>query len=338
MPPTKRNRTKLPEFRCLRRRWERLKEPGGMGSLLEFAKNQKSSFDLTELDKELSKIEFYSRYRKQRRKYKRPSYIIHHTFSVYCMDLIDMSNLAWYNSNRKWILVVLDQFSKRLALVSQKSKSRSDTAEALEKALKNLSKGGKRFPEKICSDDGLEFKNAKVQALLNRYGIYHYAIRSKNKSSLCENVIKHTKIVLYKYMDINNTKRYLDILQDVADKHNATIHNSHKFAPNQVTDSNAEEAFSRMNGHLQGKPRLPPKYEVGNYVRVAGRRLTFQKGYRNLYSSKIFRVKKVVFRPPVYTFVLEGADKKVLPTTFVAEELSLASSENQEDTQDGSTN
>lgn len=324
MPATgkKKKKQPIPQFKWLKKNWENVRQAGGLSSLTEFARSRKNAFDLNELEHELSKIELFSRYRRQRRRYKRPKIIINGPHQYYCTDLIVMGDLAWHNGNHSYILLLKDMFSKRISLVAQKFKTGADTARALEKALKLLSRGGRKYARKLNSDMGLEYWNKEVKAVLKKYNIHHYAVKTNQKASMCENAVRRVKSYLYKHMSVMNTKRWIDILPEVARRINTTVSDAHGYKPDDVNDSNAEEVFSRLYGKLLQKKRKPARYTVGQKVRISGNRLTFQKGYKHLYSPMVFEITKVLDTYPVFSFRLKDPSGKELDTSFVAEELS----------------
>lgn len=49
----------------IERAWSNILNPGGLGSLTNFARNQKTSKNLRQLEKSLSRIEAFSRHRRQ---------------------------------------------------------------------------------------------------------------------------------------------------------------------------------------------------------------------------------------------------------------------------------
>lgn len=312
------------EDKYVERAYSNSRDPAFLSSLTAFAKSRKNAVNLKNLEKSLSKIEAYSIHKPVRVKYKRPAQIIHSPNYNYCVDLIDMQKYKYQNNHYGWILVCMDSFSKVLSLVKLKNKSGKETAVAMEIALKELSRGGKKYPNQIHSDAGREILNTHVQAVFEKYKIHHYTSKSQNKSFFCERVIREVKGSIFKWFSLKKTTRWVDILPQLAINHNNKIHSSHKMKPKDVNEGNSGLCFSRMFKRLLKTPRKPHKYSVGSLVRVSGKRLIFRKGYLPGFSRRIFRVKAIKNTFPVYSYTLETTDSnEELAGTYVDSELSL---------------
>jgi len=74
---------------------------------------------------------------------------------IWSTDLIDVENYNGFNKKRKYILTVIDNFSRFVfaqGLVNKEPKS-------IIKAFENIHKISKVYPTKIISDNGSEFVN-----------------------------------------------------------------------------------------------------------------------------------------------------------------------------------
>ena len=78
---------------------------------------------------------------------------------------------------------------------------------------------------RLNSDEGKEFYNQHVKRVLDKRGIIHYSVSSREiKASLTERLIRTIKGKLYKYMSHNNTRRYIDVLPDIIESYNNSYH------------------------------------------------------------------------------------------------------------------
>ena len=80
---------------------------------------------------------------------------------IWGADLVDMKKLAKENDNFKYILMIIDVFSKFGWVVPLKRKTGAAVKSALEKIF------SKNTPSKLWADKGTEFYNAKVKNLLS---------------------------------------------------------------------------------------------------------------------------------------------------------------------------
>ena len=113
-----------------------------------------------------AKIEAYLRsnavHSKHRRiikkKFPRRKVLSRFPFDLFMADLIEYPQLKFHNSNYRFILVVIDCFTRKIWAVPMKFKTAQWTADAFESIFKTFDK----FPVHIVTDGGLEFYNSQV--------------------------------------------------------------------------------------------------------------------------------------------------------------------------------
>jgi len=129
---------------------------------------------------------------------------------LFQIDLIDLSSLSTYNSSHRYLLMCIDVFSKYAWCVPLKTKSGREVTEAMESILQD------RQCALLQSDKGSEFLNNTFQQMLKRYGIKFYTSEnSDTKAAVCERLNRTIKEKMWRYFTHNNTRRYLDVLQDI---------------------------------------------------------------------------------------------------------------------------
>ena len=79
---------------------------------------------------------------------------------------------------------------------------------------------------------------------------------------------------------------YFDVLADVVDKSNNTVHRNIKMRPIDVTP----DSYAEYNEDSNEKD---PKFKVGNHVRISKYRNIFAKGYIQIWSEESFVVIKL---------------------------------------------
>lgn len=315
--------------RYISRRWGNLHNEEGLASLTAFARAHKNAYNLKELEKSLSRIPAFSMHRRTRKNTPRPAIIINRPFYSYCADLIQLTTLKKQNSGYAWVLIVLDQFRKYVSLQPLKSKTGIETAEALKKALKEMSSGRRKGTVKhLTVDAGKEFLNTHVKELLRKEGITLHVSKTNAGAPLCERSIKFVKSLMWRYMTLHNTKRWVDIVPKIAWKVNNRVSDATGFKPKDINDSNSEQAFSNMYSRLVRQKRKPNKHKVGDTVRVSGSRTAFSKMYFPGFSKDLYRVKKVIDTWPMPSYQLETLDGKELESSYTDSELSLAPLDN----------
>ena len=224
-----------------------------------------------------------------KKKFPRRHIIVHFPFTIFMGDLIEYqsNDYKYANGGNKFILILIDVFTKKAYARPVKRKNKFDMAIAMQSILSELD----HYPNTLITDEGLEFYNRNVEEVLDKYAIHHYSIKSKMKASVAERFIRTLKSRLEKYFVKNKTKRWIDILPQMIENYNNTPHRSIGMSPNQVTDSNADKVFKKMFPDLQleAKPRLA----VGNIVRKLKEKTIFDKGYKQSWSDELYQVTQI---------------------------------------------
>lgn len=228
-------------------------------------------------------------------------------------DLIDMSPLKKYNDDYKYVLVVIDVFSKVAFSACLKTKKSTDMIQAFESLLPKIG----HF-QKLQTDMGREFFNEPFQAWLKQHNIELFHTHNfDTKATIAERFIRTLKEKLWRYFTYTNTRRYLEVLPSLVNAYNNTYHRSIKRAPNTVTAENQEEVWQTLYGQAELKT---PKLKIGDTVRLSMTRMRFRKGYLPGWTDEIFQVAQVLnTNPPNYK--IKDLKGEILEGSFYEEEL-----------------
>ena len=211
------------------------------------------------------------------------------------IDLIDATKLSKANEGMKFILVLIDAFSRELWLHPQPTKNAKDTLKSLSILLE---KSG--MPHRIRGDSGREFLNKLIENKIEANGIkYINVTNEKSKAAFAERVICTFKKKLYKYLHSNQTERYIDVLQDLVDSYDNTYHNTIKMKPNDVNKSNELKLWMRLYLPTFLKAGKPPKYKIGDTVRITKYRKKFDKEHEMQWTQELHTIAKVIYALPM---------------------------------------
>lgn len=134
-------------------------------------------------------------------------------------DLIEMQQFKKENRGYRYILIVIDVFSKRVYAESLKDKTANEVTKAMENIFNKVGQPVKN----LHTDSGKEFYNAIMKQLLIRYGnINHYSTYTNKKASICERSIRTLKRKLYEQFSLRGSYKWYDILQKVIYTYNNT--------------------------------------------------------------------------------------------------------------------
>ena len=183
--------------------------------------------------------------------------------NIWGADLADMQLLSKYNKTIRFLLCVIDIFSKYAWVVPLKDKK----GISIVKAFQIILKQSNRKPNKIWVDKGSEFYNAYLKKWLRDNDIVMY----EGKSVIAERFIKTLKGKIYKYMTSVSKNVYIDKLDDIVDEYNNTYHTILKMKPINVKDNTYINTSKEINNK-------DPKFKVGDHVRISKYKTFLLKG------------------------------------------------------------
>ena len=113
-----------------------------------------------------------------------------------------------------------------------------------------------------------------------------YSTFNEGKSVVAERFIRTLKNKIFKHMTTISKNVYFDVLDDIVNKYNNTIHRTIKMKPIDVTD----DSFAEYNEELN---KRNPKFKVGDHVRISKYKNIFANRYASNWSILvIFVIKK----------------------------------------------
>ena len=104
-----------------------------------------------------------------KKKFKRNKIIVNGIDDTWQADLVDLSNLSEVNDDYKWLLTVIDVFSKFAWAIPLKNKQSNSVVEGFQKILQSG-----RYPNKLQTDQGNEFLNKNLKKLLKNVNMYMF--------------------------------------------------------------------------------------------------------------------------------------------------------------------
>ena len=152
-------------------------------------------------------------------------------------------------------------------VVPLKDKRRITIVNAFQKI---ISKG--RKPNKIWADQGGEFYNNLFKMFLKINNIEMYSTYIEQKSVVAERFIRTLKKKIFKHMLSISKNIYFDVLDDIVNNYNDTVHRTTKMKPiDVISDSYAE--------YNEDSNETKSKRKVGDRVKISKYKNTFAKGY-----------------------------------------------------------
>ncbi|QKS69576.1 putative integrase [Drosophila-associated adintovirus 2] len=270
----------------------------------------------------MSKLQVVSEIHKQARKnFLRRKYVQKGINDTWQIDLVEMIPFFKQNDGYRYLLTVIDTFSKFSYAEPVKSKSANDIVEALRKVFKN----SKKTPKNIQSDQGKEFFNKQFLGLMNEMNINHYHTYTHLKASICERFNRTLKNLMWKMFSYQGNYRWVHKLHQLINKYNNAYHRTIKMKPSEVCRQNEKFILQSVYNQLKIFPKH--KYFVGDFVRVSKYKGVFAKGYEPNWTTEIFKIIKIKSTYPV-TYLLRDYKNEIIKGSFYEEELQRVKNKN----------
>lgn len=231
-------------------------------------------------------------------------------------DLVEMIPYAKQNRNMKYILTVINIFSKVAYARALKNKSATEVTKAMDSVLSSIG-----HPiEHLNVDNGKEFYNAPMKKMLERRRIHMYSTFTTKKAAIVERFNRSLKNRMWKEFSFRGSYKWIDILDSLVDDYNFTKHRTIKMRPVDVNTSNERYLLKTVYRSPFPLRRPKNKFKKGDSVRISKYKHIFAKGYTPNWTTEIFKIKTVQSTNPV-TYLLVDHEGRDITGTVYAEEL-----------------
>ena len=149
---------------------------GALGGVERFAKAHGLSHKQAE--KELQSVLSYTLHKPRRKRFPTLPTMVYGRDEQWQLDLVEMQKLSKWNKGMKYLLTVIDVFSKATWAEPIKNKGAKEMVNALNRIKKRLSP---RRPLRVQTDKATEFYNAAVQAWFKKEGWDHFSTEGDSK-------------------------------------------------------------------------------------------------------------------------------------------------------------
>lgn len=288
-------------------------KPGSFGGVRQFA--DASDISPKKAQSLLQAIDAYTKFKPIRKRFPRRKTVAYRKFELMQADLADMQAYARQNAGFRYILVVIDVFSKYVFYIPVKNKTPQEVKRAFKKVFAIAT------PKFMQTDQGMEFAAKEMQRFFKKHDVRWYHTFSEIKAALAERQIRTLKERLERIFYHRGSHKYVDILQDLADQYNTTKHSRIGIEPTNVDESNEAAIFTKLYGS-NGKHTKKPVLNIGDQVRVYRKKATFSKGYEKNWTDEVFTIVRIrMSHPPVY-YLSDAANEEV-KGGFYKEELNV---------------
>lgn len=216
-------------------------------------------------------------------------------------DLIELSSLAPQNDGVKFLLVVIDTFSRYAWIEPLKSKNASEVLKAFKKIEQEMPGG---MGKQLMTDQGGEYTNKEFQKFLKEKKIQ--VVIPNNKAPHVERFNRTFQNILYRDMEERQSERYINRLPILLDMYNNRRHRIINTTPhNAEMESNYEKVLKSLELYYKKaapKTKRKPKFEVGDLVRISAHKTLFRKGYYQSFKPMVYKISAVLKHLPVVMY------------------------------------
>jgi len=190
-------------------------------------------------------------------------------------DLVDISDISRYNEGIKYLLIVIDIFSRFASAEPLKDKNASTFTNAMNEILKEITPK----PEILITDNGSEFISKPFETLIKDNNISHdFAnVGDHKKLGIVDRFVRTLRELINRYMIANKTNKYINVFQDLIFNYNNSYHRGIKGKPAKVA-INSPKLIKIMKEKDKLANEEEQQFFVGDNVRYIKNKVMFEKG------------------------------------------------------------
>ena len=226
-----------------------------------------------------------SLHKRKIRNFPRTPIIVPGPYHSICADLIDYQRFSRKNHGYKYILCIVDMFSRMNYVRPLHTKRASEVAGKIDEIIISMP----FVPRFFTSDNGLELdiRNIDIRSILeDKYHMIVYYTTGPKKNSMVERFNRTLKERIERYFTETKTNKWVDILQDFSSNINNSINRSIGMPQAAVNLNNADSIWKKLYPN-SGKQIQCDRIIVGDRVRTVLPAKVFDKGYRQAWSDEI---------------------------------------------------
>lgn len=237
---------------------------------------------------------------------------------LWAADLVIMRKYASENNGYKYILNVIDTFSKYAWAEPLFTKNGKDVARAFSSIIKRAIMVGHNAPKLLHCDKGLEFKNKDFHKVLHEHNIKMYHTENEEKSAIIERFNRTLNEKMKIQFEIRQSFKWFDILHRIIQEYNHNEHRTIGMKPVEVTETDEHDLLIRYGKHEQKSTK--PKLKIGDKVRITVKKDVFSNKYRRNWTREIFEVCEILHTTPV-TYRIKDMNGEEIIGSFYEQEL-----------------
>ena len=223
-----------------------------------------------------------------KKNYPRNKTDVYHIDDIWSLDILDLKDYcAENNKGYRYVLVVIDNFSKFVWTIPLKNKN----AQTIKISFENILIDSKRKPNLIESDCGKQFYNNIFQDFLNKNDIKLHSRNTLLGAVFAERFNRTIRNLLKKPVFEKGDSNWIDILPKITKQDNNKVHSSTKLSAIQASlQKNEGYVYKNL---LDKRKKITLKFQLNDLVRTADLKKTFSKGDTTNWSYKLYKITEI---------------------------------------------
>ena len=214
---------------------------------------------------------------------------VYYIDEIWSLDILDLKDYGPENNKGyRYVLVIIDNFSKFGWTIPLKKKN----AQTIKDSFENILINSKRKPSLIETDRGKEFYNNIFQDFLNKNNIKLYSRSTSLGAVFAERFNRTIRDLLKRPVFEKGDGNWIDVLSTITKQYNNRVHSSTKLSPKDAS-LKKHEGYVYKN-LLDKRKKVFPKFQLNEFVRVADLKKTFSKGDTTNWSYKLYKITEIL--------------------------------------------
>ena len=247
---------------------------------------------------------------------------VHHIDDTWSLDILDLKDYGPENNRGyRYVLVIIDNFSKYGWTVPIKNKN----AQTIKDSFENILINSKRSPNLIETDRGKEFYKKIFQDFLNKDNIELYSRNSLYEAVFAERFNRTIRDLLKKIVFERGDANWIGVLPTITKQYNNRIHSSTKLTPIQASlKKNEGYVYKNL---LDKREKVKPKFQINDLVRTADLKRTFSKGDTTNWSYKLYKITEII-NDTIPSYKIDNLSERYNEALLKKTELTLKGNDN----------
>lgn len=297
--------------------------PQDVFNIVRQERQHKLSF--RQINRWVTNQESYSKNKRVYKQFARNRVVVKGIDDQWDADLAQLDKFAVDNDNVRYLLCVIDIFSRFAWVVPLKNKFQTTIVPAFQSILDDSG----RKPNRLRTDAATDFTSTGFQRMAKANRFRHFTTSGEKQANYVERFIQTLKSRLYRYIIQRNSSRYIDDLQDIVHAYNNSFHRGIQMEPAFVNAQNEKQLWWQMYLPEEFFSGIkPPKFrkkpfliDIGDHVRIARTLGRLSRKYDQKWTSEVFQVSDRFHRYEIPIYKLRDITGESVRGTFYQGEL-----------------